>query len=188
MMKSRKDLTEVHIRWSGEKCNADDSRQGQPDPHQCPSVPRVFFREVNNIYNTTNEDYNTSCPKRFLNFLIHQKDTFQDVNFIASHGKFIRLFVKLLSTCPYKQLLNELNKIEDKNLFIVGFNIDSKKFYLVRHCRRIYQKQGLKGFVNWARGIQGERNTPDPDCWKSSGCEICHEDIFKKMSMSTFNI
>lgn len=171
-------ITDVSIAWNGVACQPTQKADSSHSACTYSSVSRVRLDSTLKL-----ESYNESSPTQFLDYLISNHSQFKAVNFIASHGKFIRMFVESVRqknpALELDNIVSGLERHQDNNLFILGFKIDSKQFYLVRHCFRIYQKENkFLSLGKWLTFTKGERNTPDPDCKKFNG-KICNEQEFK---------
>lgn len=133
-------------------------------------IPKPTFHDkFKSVENT--KFYNNSNPANFVRFLENNISQFKNVNFIASHGGFIRNLVHYLEEyrlrpartstghrtqgggvgwpvlgATAEQILAD-SKTKKNNLFIVHFVYvggmgTSYHFYIIRHCTRIFQAQG----------------------------------------------
>lgn len=134
--------------------------------------------------------YNSSIPSKFY-ALMQDGQFWKDINFIVSHGKFMRRLVSLVTKDIFKALKKDkteeeiqkikkslekteetLEKIKSNNLFIVKLNVNNKTFYMVRHCARKFQGMGLLG------GERSRKNG-DPVCKRTSANKICNQATFE---------
>lgn len=121
-------------------------------------------------------DVNSSEADKFLDLISegptltlspYPAQEWADVNFVATHGYFMRC---VMTACGM-----DSRPAHVQNLMMLKVSVGNRCFVLVRHCTRQYQGNFLM-----------ERVTPDPGCarYGEEGEEgvskICNEDAFRK--------
>ena len=180
--KSLSDLTLV-LESRGSACTMGLTRVNNAEQYLAKVVPKPCYSK---------SEYNSS---RVASFVASMREPhWEDINFVASHGGFIRRLAQYLQAgskssashggvirrlVHYLQaggetrddLTVELNSAKRNNLFVLRIQQYGKVFYMIRHCARQFQNAGLFG---------GERTTPDPKCARNDRMQICGEEDFKQ--------
>ena len=158
--KSSNQPTSLKVSSIGHMCN---EKQNKSD--EVSILPRKPIGCIKN--RNTKQKYNSSNILEFEKEM--NKSYWKHINFVVSHGNFIRKLVKHLT--PTNTDITDTLKIHKlKNLFIVRIQKENKVFFIVRHCARQFQKYGI---------FSREYFTADPHCAIING-KICGQTEFEQ--------
>lgn len=146
------------------------------DGHRCKSPLREVDDEIVQLpplvrlADVTVQDYNSSNTHKFKKEL--EMKYWKDVNIIVTHGRFMRNFASLMN---FRKASKKLVMYRKSNLFMLDFDLNGKKFVLVRHCARQYQKSNARKFF-----------IRDPKCAQMPDGRICGQDQFEQVVRERF--